>query len=81
MTSEFYEGLYQRSNTVFRLYRYLDKANLGNAKVAGLETDLNLTSTQYSVALTILYPSYMLVELPASLLLKRLGPHREYLIV
>lgn len=60
-----------------RLHSFLDKANLGNAKVAGLETDLNLTSTQYSIALTILYPSYMLVELPASLLLKRLGPHRE----
>lgn len=41
------------------LLSYLDKANLGNAKVAGLETDLKLTGYQYSVALTILYPSYM----------------------
>ncbi|KAK9896849.1 MFS general substrate transporter [Cystobasidium minutum MCA 4210] len=55
---------------------YLDKANLGNAKVAGLETDLKLTGYQYSVALTVLYPSYMAVELPSNLLLKKLGPHR-----
>ena len=47
-----------------------DRVNLGNARVAGLQTDLKLTNHQYSVALTVTYVPYILSELPSNLLLK-----------
>jgi hypothetical protein len=32
---------------------FLDRSNIGNAKVAGLNKDLNLTGSQYNLALTV----------------------------
>lgn len=34
---------------------YLDRANIGNAKVGGMETDLGLTSNQYSIILLVFF--------------------------
>lgn len=34
---------------------YLDRANIGNAKTGGMERDLHLTSTQYSIALLLFF--------------------------
>lgn len=36
---------------VLKTISYLDRANIGNAKVGGMERDLALSSTQYSVIL------------------------------
>jgi hypothetical protein len=35
------------------LLAFLDRSNLGNAKVAGLEEDLQLTGLQYNLAATV----------------------------
>ena len=37
----------------FYLLAFLDRSNLGNAKVAGLADDLKLTGTQYNLAATV----------------------------
>jgi hypothetical protein len=34
---------------------FLDRGNIGNAKVAGMNTDLKLTGPQYNIALTVCY--------------------------
>lgn len=39
--------------TILYILSYLDRGNLGNAKVAGMNTDLSLTGTQYNIALTV----------------------------
>lgn len=36
---------------------YLDRANIGNAKTGGLQTDFKLTSDQYSVVLLVFFVS------------------------
>lgn len=42
---------------------YLDRANIGNAKIEGLEADLNMTGTDYNIALTSsLYRTSFLVS-------------------
>ncbi|KAE9371127.1 major facilitator superfamily transporter [Stipitochalara longipes BDJ] len=41
---------------------FLDRSNIGNAKIAGLETDLNLDSNKYEWVLTAFYISYILFE-------------------
>ncbi|TFK36156.1 major facilitator superfamily domain-containing protein [Crucibulum laeve] len=61
--------------TMFYLLSFLDRTNLGNARVAGLQKDLKMTNHQYSVALTVTYVPYIVAELPSNLLLKIIGPN------
>ncbi|EAU82199.2 hypothetical protein CC1G_10601 [Coprinopsis cinerea okayama7 len=61
--------------TMFYLLSFLDRTNLGNARVAGLQKDLKMTNDQYSIALTVTYIPYILAELPSNLLLKAVGPN------
>ncbi|KAN0135824.1 MFS general substrate transporter [Lactarius tabidus] len=58
---------------MFYLLSYLDRSNIGNARIAGLTTSLHMSTTQFSIALTITYVPYILMELPMNLLMKRLG--------
>ncbi|KAK3711597.1 hypothetical protein LTR37_009588 [Vermiconidia calcicola] len=58
------------------LLAFLDRSNLGNAKVAGLEEDLQLTGTQYNLAATVFFFPYCLLEIPANVMLKLLRPSR-----
>ncbi|KAI1914519.1 hypothetical protein LOZ61_002187 [Ophidiomyces ophidiicola] len=41
---------------------FLDRSNIGNAKIAGLMDDLNLSSSQYEWVLTAFYITYILFE-------------------
>ncbi|KAL5513452.1 hypothetical protein ACEPAH_3851 [Sanghuangporus vaninii] len=62
--------------TLWVLYTlsYLDRANIGNAKSGGMEEDLNLSSTQYSVILLVFFISYLIFEVPSNMLLSRIRP-------
>ncbi|GLB41450.1 putative major facilitator superfamily protein [Lyophyllum shimeji] len=62
--------------TIIYLLSFLDRTNVGNARVAGLQKDLHLTNTQYSIALTVTLVPYLLSEIPVNLLLKTVGPDR-----
>ncbi|THH06989.1 hypothetical protein EW145_g3695 [Phellinidium pouzarii] len=44
---------------------FLDRGNIGNAKLAGLVTQLNLVENQYNIALTMFFIPYCLAECPA----------------
>ncbi|KAH9962141.1 MFS general substrate transporter, partial [Russula dissimulans] len=52
---------------------FLDKANIGNARVAGLTESLRMSNYQFSIALTVTYVPYICMELPMNLLLKHVG--------
>src|SRR4051794_11151225 len=41
------------------LLAFLDRSNIGNARIAGMEEDLNLTGDRYDWLLTIFYISYI----------------------
>ncbi|KXX76424.1 High-affinity nicotinic acid transporter [Madurella mycetomatis] len=58
---------------VLYLLAYLDRGNIGNARLADLEEDLNMTGDQYNVALTIFFVSYIIFEVPANMALKHLS--------
>lgn len=53
---------------------FLDRSNVGNAKVLGLTEDLGLSSHQWGTALAVFYVFYVIAEIPSSLLLKRITP-------
>ncbi|KAL2870537.1 putative MFS transporter [Aspergillus lucknowensis] len=59
---------------ILYLLAWLDRANVGNARVAGLDTDLNLSDYQYKIAITVTYVPYIAAELPSNLILKKIGP-------
>lgn len=48
--------------------------NKGNAKIAGLEADLNLTGYDYNALLSIFYISYIVFEIPSNIACKWIGP-------
>ena len=53
---------------------FLDRVNIGNAKLDGLLTDLKMTNGQYNAALSVFFVSYSLCEPLTNILLKRLRP-------
>lgn len=61
---------------VMYLFNSLDKSNLGNAKTAGLETDLNLQGQDYSTILSIFFVPYVLTAPFLGILGKKYGPNR-----
>ncbi|TVY45874.1 putative transporter [Lachnellula occidentalis] len=57
------------------LMSFLDRTNIGNAKIAGLQKQLgNMSTGKYNAALTIFFVSYAVFEPLANILLKRLRP-------
>ncbi|KAJ5872037.1 uncharacterized protein N7529_004390 [Penicillium soppii] len=56
------------------LCSFLDRTNVGNAKIIGLEEDLSITDHQYDVGLAVFYLTYICSELPSNLVLKKASP-------
>jgi hypothetical protein len=48
--------------------------SIGNAKEAGMQKDLKLTSSDYSLALSIFFVGYLLLEVPSNMILSRTRP-------
>jgi MFS family permease len=53
---------------------FLDRTNIGNAKIAHLTEDIPMTTSQYNATLTIFFVAYALFEALANFLLKKLRP-------
>ncbi|EEA19227.1 hypothetical protein EYB25_009301 [Talaromyces marneffei] len=56
------------------LCSFLDRTNVGNAKIVGLESDTGITDHQYDIGLTVFYLFYVCSELPSNLVLKKASP-------
>ncbi|KAI8379268.1 major facilitator superfamily domain-containing protein [Radiomyces spectabilis] len=58
---------------IFYFTDYLDRANIGNATLAGIQSDLGLTAAQLSTAISAFYITYILCEVPSNVMLKRMN--------
>ncbi|KAK1977038.1 major facilitator superfamily transporter [Colletotrichum cereale] len=56
------------------LFCFIDRANIGNARIAGLEKDLGMKGLDYNATLSIFYVSYVVFEIPLNILCKLMGP-------
>ncbi|KAF4548442.1 MFS-type transporter-like protein 77 [Elsinoe fawcettii] len=56
------------------LFCFIDRVNIGNARIAGLERDLKLRGYDFNVLLSVYFISYALCEIPSNLLCKLIGP-------
>ncbi|OCK80111.1 putative MFS transporter [Lepidopterella palustris CBS 459.81] len=56
------------------LCSFLDRTNVGNAKILGLAKDIHITDLQYDQGLAVFYATYIASELPSNLVLKKVSP-------
>lgn len=59
---------------VLFLCSFLDRTNVGNARLYGLEADTGMTDLQYDQGLAVFYATYVASEIPSNLILKRVSP-------
>ncbi|KAF8557618.1 MFS general substrate transporter [Imleria badia] len=58
------------------LLSFLDRSNVGNAKVAGMSTDLHLVGLRYNTAAAVFFILYSFAEVPSNIILKLFRPSR-----
>jgi sugar phosphate permease len=58
------------------LLAFIDRSNIGNAKLEGLVVQLDLTGNRFNIALIMFIIPYCLFECPANLVLKAFRPSR-----
>ncbi|PIL23215.1 MFS general substrate transporter [Ganoderma sinense ZZ0214-1] len=61
---------------ILYLFCFLDRANITNAKVAGMATDLNLTGVQFNLCVALTLIPYSCLQAPSNIVLKKVGPAR-----
>ncbi|KAL2129360.1 hypothetical protein VTI74DRAFT_7897 [Chaetomium olivicolor] len=64
---------------IMYILNYIDRNNIAAARLAGLERDLNLTSTEFQTAVSILFVGYLLMQIPSNLFLNKFGKPAIYL--
>jgi MFS family permease len=55
---------------------FMDRVNIGNAKLYWLERDLGMSGNQYQLAVSLLFVTYVIFETPSNMIIKRLQPAR-----
>ena len=60
--------------TVLYMFAFVDRINIGNARIQGMETDLGMKGNDLNVALFIFFVPYILCEVPSNMILKRIKP-------
>ncbi|KAM5341911.1 hypothetical protein ACJ41O_014942 [Fusarium nematophilum] len=58
------------------LMNMMDRVNIGNGRLFGLEEDLGLVGNQFQLAVSVLFVTYCLFEAPSNMIIKRLQPAR-----
>lgn len=61
------------------LAAHIDRANIGNAKIEGLDKDLGLSGVQYNIALSLFFVPYILLEVPSNVVLKKFSRPSWYM--
>ncbi|KAL4897083.1 major facilitator superfamily domain-containing protein [Aspergillus ambiguus] len=61
------------------LIAYIDKTNIGNAKIEGLLSSLDMGGEQYNIALAIFFVPFILAEVPSNIILNYFKKPSTYL--
>ncbi|KAL9947427.1 hypothetical protein ACHAO3_005368 [Verticillium nonalfalfae] len=56
------------------LLSFLDRSNVGNARIEGMTSDLGISGNEYLTGLTMYFIGYVIFEIPANIVLKRTSP-------
>ncbi|KAI5857497.1 major facilitator superfamily domain-containing protein [Durotheca rogersii] len=55
---------------------FLDRVNIGNARLWNLESDLQMTGYDYNIIVLVFYVPYILLELPSNYFFNRVEPRK-----
>jgi len=61
------------------ILNFIDRGNLANARLKGLQTDLKMNDTQYATTLSILFAGYIFMQVPSNLVLNSIPKPRFYM--
>lgn len=53
---------------------FIDRINIGNARIQGLEKSLNMKDNDFNIALLVFFPFYILCEVPSNVLIRKFAP-------
>ena len=53
------------------LFAFIDRSNIGNARIDGLTEDLKLDGNKFNIALVIFYVPYILIDVPSNWVIKK----------
>lgn len=53
---------------------FIDRINIGNARIQGLEKSLNMKDNDFNIALLVFFPLYILCEVPSNVLIRKFAP-------
>ncbi len=56
------------------LLAFLDRVNIGNAKIQGMTTELHMEGQDYNIALFVFFIPYILLEVPSNIIIKKVAP-------
>ncbi|KAK1753782.1 major facilitator superfamily domain-containing protein [Echria macrotheca] len=59
---------------ILYLFCFIDRANIGNAKISNMDKDIHMTGYDYNLIISAFYVGYIVLEIPAVILCKRIGP-------
>ncbi|KAI8954031.1 MFS general substrate transporter [Xylaria longipes] len=59
---------------VLYMFSFLDRINIGNARIQGLTEELELYGNRYNVALFVYFIPYVLLETPSNMIIKKTRP-------
>ncbi|KAL8720016.1 MAG: hypothetical protein Q9225_003061 [Loekoesia sp. 1 TL-2023] len=61
---------------LYYMVSFLDRSNIGNGRLYGLEEDLGLKGNQFQTATSVFFATYVACEVPSAIFLKKLRPAR-----
>lgn len=59
---------------IMYILNYVDRTNIGNAKIAGMSKDLDLNDSRYAWGLSMFFIGYLIMEVPSNMILSRSRP-------
>ncbi|KAI4673168.1 uncharacterized protein J4E78_001675 [Alternaria triticimaculans] len=59
---------------ILYLVNFIDRANIGNAKIQGMETELNLIGQRFNIAVWVFNLGYLVAGIPLQIAFKKYGP-------
>ena len=60
--------------SILYLLAFLDRINIGNARIQGLEKDLDMKGNDYNIALLVFFVPYILFEVPSNIVIRKIAP-------
>ncbi|KAI7525395.1 major facilitator superfamily transporter, partial [Hortaea werneckii] len=60
--------------TLMLLMNYLDRINVSNARLAGMQSDLNMTDVEWSAGISLFYVGYIISQIPANVFIAKGKP-------